>query len=63
MSPSFHEGLGALGTRYILDVPGGTTVLPLEPVWTSPEYQGFGVPLDPDCGMGSGGPWRSAVMN
>ena len=47
MSPSFREGLGALGTRYVLDVPGGTMVWPLEPVWTSPEYQGFGRPLRP----------------
>ena len=26
MSPSFREGLAALGMRYVLDVPGGTTV-------------------------------------
>ena len=35
MSPSFREGLAALGMRYVLDVPGGTTVflghLPPEP--------------------------------
>ena len=42
MSPSFPDGLAALGMRYVLDVPGGTTVWPLEPAWTSPEYQGFG---------------------
>ena len=30
MSPSFREGLGALGIRYVLDVPGGTTVWPLD---------------------------------
>ena len=42
MSPSFREGLAALGMRYVLDVPGGTTVWPLEPAWTSPEYQGIG---------------------
>ena len=34
MSPSFREGLAALGMRYVLDVPGGTTVWPLEPAWT-----------------------------
>ena len=44
MSPSFREGLAALGMRYVLDVPGGTTVWPLEPAWASPEYQGFGPP-------------------
>ena len=52
MSPSFREGLAALGTRYVLDVPGGTTVWPLEPVWTSPEYQGFGRPLRPKLRVG-----------
>ena len=26
MSPSFREGLAALGMHYVLDVPGGTTV-------------------------------------
>ena len=31
MSPSFREGLAALGMHYVLDVPGGTTVWPLEP--------------------------------
>ncbi len=47
MSPSFREGLAALGMRYVLDVPGGTTVWPLEPVWTSPEHQGIGRPRKP----------------
>ena len=47
MSPSFREGLAALGMRYVLDVPGGTTVWPLEPAWTSPEYQGIGPPRKP----------------
>ena len=47
MSPSFRDGLAALGMRYVLDVPGGTTVWPLEPAWTSPEYQGNGRPRKP----------------
>ena len=47
MSPSFRDGLAALGMHYVLDVPGGTTVWPLEPVWTSAEYQGFGRPRKP----------------
>ena len=47
MSPSFREGLAAQGMWYVLDVPGGTTVWPLEPSWTSPEYQGFGRPRKP----------------
>ena len=47
MSPSFREGLAALGMHYVLDVPGGATVWPLEPAWTSAEYQGFGRPRKP----------------
>ena len=47
MSPSFREGLAAQGMWYVLDVPGGTTVWPLEPLWTNPEYQGFGRPRKP----------------
>ncbi|MDE2780985.1 MAG: IS701 family transposase [Chloroflexota bacterium] len=42
MSPSFREGLAALGMRYVLDVPGNTPVWPLEPVWTVAEYGGSG---------------------
>ena len=37
----------ALGMRYVLDIPGSTPVWPLEPAWTSPEYQGFGRPRKP----------------
>ena len=47
MSPSFREGLAALGMRYVLDVPGSTPVWPLAPSWTSPEYPGFGRPRKP----------------
>ena len=51
MSPSFRDALAALGMHYVLDVPGGTTVWPLEPAWTSPEnhpeYQGSGRPRKP----------------
>ena len=47
MSPSFRDGLAALGMHYVLDVPGGSTVWPLEPSWTNPEYQGFGRPRKP----------------
>ena len=42
MSPSFRDSLAALGMCYVLDVPGNTPVWPLEPEWTSPEYQGSG---------------------
>ena len=44
MSPSFRDGLAALGMRYVLDVPGGTTVWPLEPAWTSPGISGERAP-------------------
>ena len=47
MSPSFREGLAALGTRYVLDVPAGFTVWPPEPAWTSLDYPGFGRPRKP----------------
>ena len=47
MSPSFREGLAALGMHYVLDVPGGATVWPLEPAWTSLEHQGIGRPRKP----------------
>ena len=47
MSPSFRDGLAALGMRYVLDVPGSTPVWPLEPTWTSPEHQGIGRPRKP----------------
>jgi SRSO17 transposase len=47
MSPSFREGLAALGMRYVLDVPGSTPVWPLAPSWTSPDYPGFGRPRKP----------------
>ena len=47
VSPSFREDLSALGMRYVLDVPGGFTVWPVEPEWTCPEYQGRGAPRKP----------------
>ena len=47
MSPSFREGLAALGMRYVLDVPGSTPDWSLELAWTSPEYPGFGRPRKP----------------
>ena len=42
MSPSFRDSLAALGMCYVLDVPGGTPVWPLEPAWTNAEYAGSG---------------------
>ena len=39
MSPSFRDGLAALGRRYVLDVPGNFTFWPVDPEWTSPAYR------------------------
>ena len=47
MSPSFRENLASLGMRYVLDVPAGFTVWPVEPEWTSPAYRGRGGPAKP----------------
>ena len=47
VSPSFREGLAALGMCYVLDVPASFTLWPLEPERTSPEYQGRGAPGKP----------------
>ena len=47
MSPSFREGLAALGMRYVLDVPGNTLVWPFEPAWTNAEHSGSGRPRKP----------------
>ena len=54
MSPSFREDLAALGMRYVLDVPANTPVWPVEPEWTSPEYQGTGRPRKPRLVGGQG---------
>ena len=64
MSPSFREGLAAMGMRYVLDVPGGTTALALGAgLDQSGISRGSGAPANPGCGMGSAGPWSSAVTS
>ena len=47
ISPSFRDGLSSLGMRYVLDVPSGFMVWPVEPEWTSPVYRGRGAPPKP----------------
>ena len=47
MSPSFRDGLAALGMHYVLDVPSNTTFWPLQPAWACPEYSGTGRPRKP----------------
>ena len=44
MSPSFREGLAALGTRYVLDVPAGFTVWPPARADQSPVPRPGGAP-------------------
>ena len=63
MSPSFREGLTALGMRYVLDVPAGFTVWPVEPQWTSPAYQGRGQPRKPKLAGGQRRTMGSAAPN
>ena len=52
ISPSFRESLAALGMRYVLDVPAGFTLWPIEPEWTSPVYRGRGGPPKPKLRAG-----------
>ena len=52
MSPSFREGLTALEMRYVLDVPAGFTVWPVELERTSPVYQGREAPRKPRLAPG-----------
>ena len=47
MSPSFREGLSALGMGYVLDISANFTVWPEALEWTSPAYQGKGRPRKP----------------
>ena len=47
ISPSFRESLAALGVSYVLDVPAGFTVWPVEPEWNAPAYRGRGAPPKP----------------
>ena len=47
MSPSFRDGLAALGMRYVLDVRGTSLFGRWIPEWTSPAYRGFGRPRKP----------------
>jgi SRSO17 transposase len=46
-SPSFRDGVAALGLLYVLEVPGDTPVWPVEPTWETPPYAGKGRPPAP----------------
>ena len=50
MTPSFRESLAALGMKYVLDVPAGFTVWPVEPERTTPVYRGRGGPPKAQAG-------------
>ena len=52
MSPSFRDGLAPLGMHYVLDVPAGFTVWPVELEWTAPVYRGRGAPPKPKLKAG-----------
>ena len=52
MSPSFRESLAALGMHYVLDVPAGFTVWPVELEWTASVYRGRGAPPKPKLKAG-----------
>ena len=62
MSPSFRDALATLEIRYVLDVPAGFTVWPVEPARSSPEYQCRGLPASPGSTTGSTGPWSSGLL-
>ena len=62
MSPTFREGLAALGMRTCWTFRAALRSGPwtrLGPV----RNWGSAAPANPSCGLGSGGPWSSAVMN
>lgn len=46
-SPTFREGVAALGYQYVLEVPGTTPVWPTAPTWETAEYSGRGRPPQP----------------
>ena len=56
MSPSFRDGLAALGMRYVLDVPGDFTVWPEEPAGPVRLIKAAGRPANPGWWPGSGAP-------
>ena len=59
MSPSFREGLAALGMWYVLDVPSGAAGACLE----VRSIRDSGVPANPGCETVSAGPWSSAATS
>ena len=63
MSPSFREGLAALGMWYVLDVPSGFTVWPPELPGPVRSIRDSGVPANPGCETVSAGPWSSAATS
>ncbi len=43
-SPSFRQGVEALGLCYVLDLPPSTPAWPQEVTWEQPSYRGYGRP-------------------
>ena len=56
MSPSFREGLAALGMCYVLDVPAGFTVWPVEPERPVRRIRAGDSPANPGWCLGSAVP-------
>ena len=63
MSPSFRDGLAALGMRYVSDVPAGFTVGLRSRSGLVRPIRAVGHPANPGCWQGSGAPWRSAALS
>ena len=63
MSPTFREGLAALGMRYCWTFRAALRSGPWTRLGPVRNIRGSAAPANPSCGLGSGGPWSSAVMN
>ena len=61
MSPTLREGLASAGMYYVLDVRPDMTVCRWHPLGPIRLTRVTGVPANPDRGVRSGGPGRSAV--
>ena len=67
MSPSFRDGLVALGMRYVWTFREAPRCGPWSLLGPARKItrniKGPDAPANPSCGMGSAGPWSSAVMS
>ena len=63
MSPTFREGLAALGSATCWTFRAALRSGPWTRLGPVRNIRGSAAPANPSCGLGSGGPWSSAVMN